>query len=112
VAGSTEHLGPAAQSCPQAGFAGLALTHFQKASGQIGARHGIVRTKRQGMPADVGGRGIFAFQQQDASERDQYFRTCRRSFESIQKDCARPAALVLVEMQACKVQSQVNVFGR
>jgi len=64
------------------------------------------------MPAGVGGSGIFAVQQQDARERRQYVGAPRRSLASIQKDRARLAALVMVEVQARKVQLQINGFGR
>ena len=94
------------------GLAGVALTHFQKACGEIGARHGIVGTQRQRMPVGVGGGGIFAVQQQDASERRQDFGAPRRSFASLQKDRTRLAAVVMVEVQARKVQLQINGFRR
>ena len=48
------------------------------------------------MPADVGGSGIFAVQQQDARERCQYVGAPRRSLASTQKDRARLAALVML----------------
>jgi hypothetical protein len=112
MTGSTEHMGPAAQRHAQIGLAGLAFTHFQKAGGEIGARHGIVRTERQDMPVGVGGGRIFPIQQQEASELFQYFRMTRRNFASMQKNRAGLAAFVLVQVQARKDQLQINGFGR
>src|SRR6185437_9526777 len=71
VGGSTEHLRPAAQRRTQIGFAGVAVTHFQKAGGEIGARQGIVGAQRERMPEGIGGSGIFAVQKQDATELDE-----------------------------------------
>ena len=112
VGGSTEHLGPAAQRRTQVGLAGVAITHFQKACGEIGARHGIVGTQRQRMPEGIGGSGIFAVQQQDARELRQDFGAPRRSFASLRKDRARLAAIVAVEVEARKVQLQIDAFRR
>ena len=103
-------MGSAAERRTQAGLAGGAITHFQKARGQICARQGIVRTMRQRMPVGIGGGGIFALQQQNASERCQYFGATRRSIASFRKDRARLAAVVMVEVQASEVQLQINGF--
>ena len=62
------------------------------------------------MPAGLGGSGIFAVQHQDASQRRQDFGASRRSFASLQKDLTRLAARVMVEVQARKVQLQIDVF--
>jgi hypothetical protein len=112
MARSAEHLGPAAQCQAQVGFAGFALTHFQKACGKIGARHGIVRTERQGMPVGVGGGRIVAIQQKDASELGQYLGTPRRSLTSGQKNLARFDAFIPVQVQPCKIQLQIDGFRR
>ena len=104
--------GAAAERRTQVGLAGVAITHFQKACGEIGARQGIVGTQRQRMPVGIGGSGIFAVQQQDASELCQDFGAPRRSFASLRKDRARLAAVVAVEVQARKVQLQIDGFRR
>jgi len=103
-------MGSVAEHRTQVSLAGGAITHFQKACGKICARQGIVRTMRQRMPVGVGGGGIFALQQQNASKRCQYFGATRRSIASFRKDRARLAAVVMVEVQASKVQLQINGF--
>jgi hypothetical protein len=108
---STKHLGPAVQRRSQVALAGVAFTHFQKACSEIGARQGVIGTQRQRMPVGVGGRGILAVQQQDASERRQDFRVPWRSFASVQKNSARFATLIAVEVQSRKVHLQIDVFG-
>ena len=69
VGGAAEHLGPAAKDLAQIGFAGVALAHFQKTGGEIGARQRIIGTQGQRVPEGLF-RGVeFAFQQQHAPQR-------------------------------------------
>ncbi len=100
---STEHVRSAAKRRAQAGLACGAIAHFKKACGEIGAGEGIVRKIRERMSVGVGGIRIFAVQQQNASEFYQYFAATRRSIASLQKDRARGAAIVLLQVQTSEV---------
>ena len=62
------------------------------------------------MPVGVGCEGIFAVQQQNARELFQYVEVARRSIASFCKDLARLGAVVYLEVQASKVQLQINGF--
>ena len=60
------------------------------------------------MPVGIGGGDIFAVQQQHPRQRRQYFGPPGRCFARIDEDRARLAALVAQEVQARKVQLQVD----
>lgn len=111
MVGSTEHVKSAAERQTQVGLAGVAIAHFQQASGEIRAREGVVGTMRQRMPVGVGGGGIFAVQQQNARELFQYVEVTRGSIASTVEYLARLAAVVMLEVQAGKVQLQLNGVG-
>lgn len=87
----------AGRATPIAGCSRRRRVHpFPKGS-EIGARQGVIGTQRQRMPVGIGGRGILAVQQQDASERRQDFGVPWRSFASVQKNNARFATFIAVE---------------
>ena len=79
MGGPTEQVRSAAKRRTQARLASVAITHLQKASGEISAGKGIIRTMRQRMSIGIGGGGIFAVLNQHTSKRHPDFRTPRRS---------------------------------
>ena len=80
-----DHVGSAACRQADARFAGVALAHFQKASAQIGPRHGIVGPQRKYAPIGIGGGGVFAIQKHDLGQPSQNIGPARSLCKSLQE---------------------------
>jgi hypothetical protein len=109
---SSEHLGPTTDCQTKVGLSGITLTQFQQAGREMGARQCSFRGQRQRASAGVGGKGILAVHEKDASERCQDIRTARRKLLCLQQDCACLAAIIAVHVEVGQVQLKIDTLWR